>query len=120
MSQKSYERLLITPLKIQFDLFDLLRFLLSFVVISIHTINDSDKIGVVKALQDISVPLFAMTTGFLCMNTCGYPCRENFDNIKKYELSIIKTYLIWTLLYIPLTIYGNVAIYKLGGGGTPL
>jgi surface polysaccharide O-acyltransferase-like enzyme len=76
-------------------------------VIAIHTHPfENVKLEIFQKIYSTiistAVPFFFMSSGFLVFNKM-----ENFDNIKirKYLLKIIKLYLIWTLIYIPLTIY---------------
>lgn len=96
---------------------DLVKFLLSFVVISIHTLPDYMKIGAIKIIQDASVPIFFCFSGFLFSNSRGSAvfARENTAECKDVLKRTIIMYIKWSIIYIPLTIYGYIFVYDMGG-----
>jgi len=99
---------------------DLLKFIMSFIVIAIHTeplhnINNENISKIYNILVEYAVPFFFLASGFLIGIKLETPLKsqKNIEIIKKQLNKIIKMYLIWTLIYSPL------AIYKYNLDGTP-
>ena len=81
---------------------DVARFLLAFFVIAIHTTKwDCEYIN--RSLE-LAVPFFFFTSGFFLQQKSHNATKG--DVIKKWLSRVIKMYMIWTLVYIPFTIYG--------------
>lgn len=96
-----------------YNAIDLAKFLCSILVVMIHIppFGSEDDIGVVRYLNYgvcnclgmIAVPFFFVTSGFLLFRKTSY---ENFDiiPIKKYVLRLLKLYIIWSLIYLPIVV----------------
>lgn len=87
---------------------DVFKFIMSFVVIAFHTnimFNSQNELltRFFITIADLSVPFFYMSSGFFI--------KEN--KLDSYLTKILKMYCAWTLLSLPLTIYG----YVLSGNG---
>lgn len=91
---------------------DLFKFIMAFAVIAMHTLpfvnckNDNFLNGY-DILVKLAVPFFFLASGYLLSVKMGYPCGSKKDliRLKKQLFKIIKMYLIWTLIYLPLAIY---------------
>lgn len=80
--------------------FDLLKLLLAYFVVAIHS-NMNNYSGWIGHVIYTAVPIFFSISGFLM-----YPRYQDVSYIKNYCLKIFKLYFLWTILYLPLTIYG--------------
>ena len=89
-----------------------MKFVMAIIVIAIHThpecsFQSSIVKGVFEAVYSIAVPFFFMASGFLLFRKVSLPLdSEGEKRIKKYLKKIVKLYLIWTAIYLPLTMYG--------------
>lgn len=86
------------------DTFDILKYILSFMIIAIHTGG-----GYVRALYPwlrIAVPLFFMISAYLLFSKY---VKQSFENknilVKKYISKNLKYYFFWFFALLPLTIY---------------
>ncbi len=59
-------------------------------------------------LGRIAVPFFFMATGFLLAQRKGDGYFFGIDHVKKYVYRILKLYIIWTAIYLPVIIYKNI------------
>lgn len=102
--------------KKEFAAADILKLLLSFVVVAIHTkplINVDSGIvqAIFKEVICFPVPLFFMCTGFFAFgrkNYFGESNEKQFHITKEQLLKYIKLYIIWTVAYLPVTIWDFV------------
>ena len=124
-SRDNYILLIIYMFKIMeqknYNSIDLFKFVMAICVVAIHT-NPMDKCTI-KLVNDIyttfvgmAVPFFFIATGFLLANKMEYPFwgTQNKTIMKNYLFRIIKLYLLWTVLYMPLAAWHFVST------GTPL
>ena len=93
---------------------DIVKFLMALAVICIHTapfLGTPLATGM-RNVADIAVPFFFMASGFLCFNKCNCgDIRMNHasasaSRVKKTIRGLAVLYVIWSALYLPLTIYG--------------
>lgn len=92
---------------------DLFKFIMAIVVIAIHTnplesCTNRDLLKVYYFVTELAVPFFFLASGFLLAEKMNWPYANNTDNanrLLKYLLKIIKMYLIWTAVYLPLAVY---------------
>ncbi|WP_330608955.1 acyltransferase family protein [Coprococcus comes] len=93
---------------------DLMKLIMAIVVIAIHTepLVRCEKIAVLnlyKAISDVAVPFFFLASGFLVFDkVIVLPKEEQERIILNYAKKILKLYLIWTVIYLPITIYDYV------------
>ena len=91
----------------------MLKFLMSFLVVAIHT--GLSEMSVMRYFCSLAVPLFFMITGYLLFQRINLSM-DNDKQIKRvadevinpYVSKIAKLYLFWTILYLPITIYGFI------------
>lgn len=96
----------------QFHAIDICKLLMAICVVAIHTCPlYFCEIGIVNSIYDsfvnMAVPFFFLSSGFLLAQkfTSSLSTQENILTTKKYLLKIIKMYLIWTAIYLPIAIY---------------
>ena len=97
---------------------DLLKFLMSFFVIAIHTAYDSALL--MRLICPWVVPMFFVISGFLLQRRISMQrpvevCGKRVENllegvINSYITKLVKLYILWTLLYLPLTFYGSCVV----------
>ena len=104
------ETLGITELKeINYKLVDLIKFICAFLVIGIHTrqflsVSDIADRLFYYDVSNYSVPFFYACSGYFLLAK-----KSNIklgDRLKIRIKKVLRLYLVWSLLYIPLTLYG--------------
>lgn len=98
--------------KEQYNSIDLLKFLMSFMVVAIHTnplqnINYYLNFGIVDYTARLAVPFYFMCTGFLLFKKCSID-DLNVNIIKSYIFKLFRLYIIWTIIYLPIICYYNI------------
>lgn len=90
---------------------DLWKFIMTICVIAIHTqplINCTNEylFNAYESFARCSVPFFFLSAGFLLARKLTYPynSKDDIKIIKNYLIKIAKMYLIWMLIYLPITI----------------
>ena len=89
-----------------FPAIDLFKFIMAIAVVAIHTLSKNTiELGIYyKTIVTMSVPFFFMASSFLLFTKND--CKEKqIESLKKYINSFFITYLKWTLIYLPITIY---------------
>lgn len=103
--------------KQNYNAIDLTKFICAILVVTIHIapFGDNENLrffnyGIQNYLARIAVPFFFVTSGFLLYRKSTL---ENFsmDRTFKYALRLLRLYIIWSLIYLPL----NIKIF-LGNG----
>lgn len=103
-------------IKKQYATIDILKFICALLVICIHTSPFLDVSGeidffVVQILGRVAVPFFFIISGFFVFSHLDYSKswndEVNLAYIKKYLLRIFKIYLLWTIIYLPLSIWNG-------------
>ena len=96
----------------EYKFLDVMKFMMAIVVVAIHTRPEcSFESAIVReifeAVYSIAVPFFFMASGFLLFRKVSLPLdSEGEKRIKKYLKKTVKLYLIWTAIYLPMTVYG--------------
>ena len=91
---------------------------MAYCVIAIHTtplkgIDNNTIYRLYEAAVSIAVPFFFLSTGYLIGRKIRN--KKEFDDVlvERQQKKVIKYYVIWTIVYLPLTILG---FYKAGDG----
>ena len=63
--------------------------------------------GIQKYAARLAVPFFFITSGYFLYRKTVY-ASFSFSYTKKYAVRILKLYLIWTLIYFPISLYGMI------------
>lgn len=95
---------------------DLMKLLMAFLVVEIHArplMNFALAEKIIEGIDVVAVPFFFLASGFLCFQ--GLDAGDFSDassaasiRVRKTIFKLIRLYLTWTLLFLPLTIYGNM------------
>ena len=100
---------------------DLFKLIMAVFVVAIHSqLSLSVSVGFGKVLDfifSLAVPYFFIVSGYLLFRKTdlnNLKFSECKDRISLYLKRVIKMYTIWTAIYFPLTIYGEISY------GTPL
>ncbi len=97
--------------KTQYNSIDLVKFIMAFAVIAIHTCPlNHCKNEIVLAIYDnivnLAVPFFFLASGYLLSKKITFSDEvEDIYVIKKYMWKILKMYLLWMAIYTPISIY---------------
>lgn len=85
-----------------FNLLDVTKLILAYFVISLHcdVLNYSLSI---ERICKIAVPMFFVASGVLIQYKVA---KEGYTYLKRYIKHIFRLFVIWTIIYIPLSIYG--------------
>ena len=99
--------------KEQFRGVDAVKFIMAVCVIILHThplegINHTLNFITADVLGRVAVPFFFMATGFLLAQRKEDGYFFERDHVKKYVYRILKLYMIWTAIYLPVIIYKNI------------
>lgn len=91
---------------------DCMKIIMAIIVIAIHTRPDFCVNSVImqhffEMVYALAVPFFFVASGFLLWNkvSCASP-EDRLCRVKKWIGKTLRLYAIWTLIYLPLTIYG--------------
>lgn len=95
--------------KEKFQLLDIVRLIAAFMVIGIHTrpflsIGQAADVNFNYNVANYAVPFFYACTGFFLIYSTPKQCLQSAMRRKIYKT--IRIYLLWTAIYLPLTIYG--------------
>jgi len=101
--------------KQHYNSIDLFKLLMAFCVVAIHTeplyqCTNETVVRVYKLFVDMAVPFFFLVSGFLLSSKMHDTLDTNLDLSKVlFQLKkIIKMYIIWTIIYLPLAVYGYI------------
>lgn len=97
-----------------YNILDLLKFFFAFAVIAIHShVLEGQQgcvIEVLGMLELLAVPYFFIVSGFFLGRRLSMD--NESDTYKKYIRRILKMYLIWCAIYLPINLYYELAIYQ--------
>lgn len=82
---------------------DLVKVLIAFVVVSIHT-----TAWPLLGIREVAVPYFFIVSGFFLFGKLKGDRTADLTSVRAWTLKILKLYLIWTAIYLPFTIYGFI------------
>lgn len=95
---------------------DIMKLLMAFLVVEIHTrplMGFPLAERIVEGIDVIAVPFFFMASSFLCfrgLNEASF-VEKTFSGaarVRKTIAKLLRLYLIWTVLFLPITIFGSV------------
>ena len=91
---------------------DCLKVVMAIIVVAIHTspqtnINNVLLKDFIPYLYNLAVPFFFTASGFLIWNKIYDSTKtEKINRLKGWIIKTFRLYIVWTAIYIPLTIYG--------------
>lgn len=91
---------------------------MALLVVEIHTrplIGFQFAEIAIEGIDVLAVPFFFLASGFLCFRglSCasfGEATRAGAERVRNTIVKLLRLYLIWTLFYFPITIFGNVLL----------
>ena len=96
----------------EYKVLDVMKFVMAIVVVAIHTRPEMSFSSplvrrLFESVYSIAVPFFFMASGFLLFRKISLPLNEDGElRIKSYLKRMCRLYLVWTIIYLPLSIYG--------------
>ncbi|MBM6678615.1 MULTISPECIES: acyltransferase [Faecalicoccus] len=98
--------------KKQYAAVDIAKYVSALLVVCIHTfpfidINEMLNTYFIQTICRLAVPFFFMISGYFLFRKIRNE-EEDKDVLKKYLFRLLKIYLIWTVIYLPYTIYNYV------------
>lgn len=96
----------------EYRVLDVMKFVMAIVVVAIHTRPELSFSSLIvrnffEAVYSIAVPFFFMASGFLLFRKISLPLTDEGKlRIKSYLKRMCKLYVLWTIVYFPLTVYG--------------
>lgn len=98
--------------KVKFNSLDICKLLMAFCVVAMHTHPlEHCTITIINNIYDsfvrMAVPFFFLASGFLLAQKFepSFDSPKNITTVKKSLFKIIKLYVIWTVVYLPMAIY---------------
>ena len=95
-------------MRTKYNIFDITKFILSFLVVAIHTKMTETGLTM-KVICSLAVPLFFIMSGYLPEDNRRLP---DWGGQKQTVMKLFRLYVTWTIIYIPLTIYGYCFVEK--------
>ena len=96
--------------KEKYNAIDITKFIMAIIVIFIHTWSRFGGIlmqtKLIPIVTNTAVPFFFITSGFLLENKIKKQKENKEKVVKKYILNALRIYIIWTIIYLPITIFG--------------
>lgn len=101
-------------LKTYIPAIDWFKLLMAIFVIGIHTqitstINDLAIKKVVDAIFETAVPFFLISSGYFLYHDIFGTSSDSKIRITRYWLKIARMYVVWTIIFLPSTIYSYIA-----------
>ncbi|MGM9946901.1 acyltransferase family protein [Floccifex sp.] len=96
--------------KKKYAMIDIAKYFSALLVVCIHTfplyeISETLNTYWIQTICRIAVPFFFTTSGFFFFRKWSNNKEENTDNLKHYLFRLLKIYLIWTVIYLPYSIW---------------
>ena len=93
------------------SIIDVYKYVMAFCVIAIHTsplknIENSIIYSAFDTFTSMAVPFFFLSTGYLIGTRLDKSGMNNVNLIAKQQKKLIRYYLVWTAIYLPITIFG--------------
>lgn len=99
----------------KYNSLDACKLVMAIFVVAIHTHPFENcpyelVFSIYNSFASLAVPFFFLTSGFFLASKFESPLfhKSNLKTIRSYLYKIIKLYLIWTLIYLPMTIYNFI------------
>lgn len=96
--------------KEKYNTIDITKFLLAIIVVLNHTVSIKNLNPIMQEIFNILlksvVPFFFIASGFLLGKKIVHNPNKEKEIIIVYIKKSLKTYILWTIIYLPITIYG--------------
>lgn len=100
-----------SEIKKKYNNIDLFKFLMAFAVVAIHiepmkNSNSDLAVKIYSIVVAMAVPYFFMSSGYLLASKIKWTFDEDdISKLRRHLFKIIKMYIVWTVIYTPLSIY---------------
>ncbi len=89
---------------------DIMKYVSALLVVCIHTypfyeVSETFNTYWIQTVCRMAVPFFFVTSGFFFFRKWSSDWQETKTNLIHYEKRLLKIYLIWTVIYLPYTIW---------------
>ena len=91
---------------------DFIKFIMAICVVAIHThpletvTNNVVINNLYNEFVNLAVPFFFMTNGYLLFQKVNTnDMNETFSALKNFGVKMLKLYMIWNIVYLPLSVY---------------
>lgn len=101
-------------IKKKYAAIDIAKYVSALLVVCIHTypfyeLSETFNTYWNQTLCRIAVPFFFATSGYFFFRKWSESSEENIENLKKYLFRLLKIYLVWSVIYLPYTIWDYVS-----------
>ena len=105
--------------QMQYKGIDIMKFIMALLVIVLHThpfygMNQTCNFITADVLGRLAVPFFFAATGFLLEKKLENNTASTKQVVGRYVLRLLKLYLIWTVVYLPIIIYSKIICSERG------
>ena len=103
--------------KVKINSLDIAKFIMAIFVICLHThpFRSIEPFPLFEIITNSAVPFFFMASAFLLFQKF-YHSKMDLTIIKNYIKRMIKLYVIWNIIYLPISIYGYMFVDSGRGG----
>ena len=106
--------------RVNYPHLDMVKLVMAFLVVQIHTnpfVDIPAANFVAKGVQNLAVPFFFLASAFLCfrgLNIKGFSTASSVEStrVRKTIIKLLQLYIIWTVLYLPVTVFGSVLLER--------
>lgn len=97
----------------QYGAIDIARYISALLVVCIHVypfadISETFNLFFIQTICRLAVPFFFVVSGYFFFRKWQEDEEANYLHFRRYEWRILKIYLIWTIIYLPYTIWDYV------------
>lgn len=109
-----------TAKKRQYAAIDIARYISALLVVAIHVypfydISETFNTYFIADICRLAVPFFFVVSAFFFFKKWGKP-DENLYHLKRYLWRLARIYLIWTVIYLPYTLWNYASVgFSIGG-----
>lgn len=98
--------------RVTFPDLDIVKLLMAFLVVEIHT-RPFGATPLVQGVDCVAVPFFFISSAFLCFRGLNIAQFSNSKSsactrVRNTTKRLLQLYLIWTLIYIPVSLFGYI------------
>lgn len=98
----------------QYAAVDIAKYVSALLVVAIHTypfleISETFNTLFIAIVCRLAVPFFFVSSGYFLFRKLNGTKKQNLNRLKKYLWRLISLYLVWTVIYIPYTIWNYMS-----------
>lgn len=94
----------------QYAAVDIAKYISALLVVAIHTypfleISETFNTFFIAIICRLAVPFFFVSSGYFLFRKMDGTKKQNLNHVRRYLWRLIRLYLVWTVIYIPYTIW---------------